>query len=105
MTLSCVVTSASHVRWYKGGTLQRPTADLRQTFDGREARLEIHEVFEEDGGLYTCVACSACGQEATSSCTVTVTGVCVGGGCNHVVNQSACQAAEAQGPREQGANK
>ena len=70
VTLSCAVTSATTVAWYKDGIVQRHSSDFKQTFNGRVARLEIGEVFLDDVGLYSCVARNELGQERTMVCLV-----------------------------------
>ncbi|BFZ18190.1 hypothetical protein BsWGS_21229 [Bradybaena similaris] len=69
--LSCTVTEAVCVEWYQNGVLKKNSADFKQSFDGREARLQIGEVFLDDAGEYTCVAKSRAGEQ-TASCSLHV---------------------------------
>lgn len=61
--LSCTVTEAVCVEWYQNGALKRNSADFKQSYDGREARLQIGEVFLDDAGEYTCVAKNSAGEQ------------------------------------------
>ncbi|XP_012941023.1 myosin light chain kinase, smooth muscle [Aplysia californica] len=70
--LTCHVTEASSVAWYKDGLVQRHSPDFKQTFDGHEARLEVCEVFLDDVGEYSCVAKNEAG-EARVTCKLDVT--------------------------------
>ncbi|XP_059176220.1 serine-rich adhesin for platelets-like, partial [Physella acuta] len=69
--LSCHVTGATSVTWQKNGVPQKHSQDARQSFDGREARLEMSDVYVDDAGLYSCLAQNEAGVQ-TSSCELIV---------------------------------
>ncbi|RUS73862.1 hypothetical protein EGW08_018384, partial [Elysia chlorotica] len=69
--MTCILSDAESVAWYKDGIVQRNSSDFKQTFDGRSARLEIGEVFLDDVGEYACVAKNDAG-ESRSSCRLDV---------------------------------
>ena len=75
--LTCHLQDAGHVAWYKDGLVQRNSPDFKQTFDGREAKLEVCELFLDDVGQYMCVAKNEVG-ETRSSCRLDVVGECLG---------------------------
>ncbi|CAG5123370.1 unnamed protein product, partial [Candidula unifasciata] len=68
---SCIVTGAVCVEWYHNGVLKRNSADFKQSYDGREARLQVAEVFLDDAGQYTCIAKNSFGEQSTA-CTLHV---------------------------------
>lgn len=73
ITMVCEIKGAASVSWYKDGIIQRNSSDFKQTFDGKEAKLEIGEVFLDDIGEYTCAAKNEIGEHR-STCKLNVTG-------------------------------
>lgn len=76
LILKCKVTGYPHPKctWYKDGT---PLKKNGQSYEigGRNGNmhLKIPEAFEDDGGVYSCLASNPSGQDSTS-CNVSVSG-------------------------------
>ena len=73
ITLTCRISDADTITWYKDDNLQRPSQDFKQSYDGCVAKLEICEVFLDDVGEYACVAHNNLGEVHTA-CQISVTG-------------------------------
>ncbi|KAK3084547.1 hypothetical protein FSP39_015151 [Pinctada imbricata] len=61
------------ILWRKNGRMIGNTADFKQTYENNMAKLEIKDVYEQDGGCYECVARNSFGSVSTS-CNITVEG-------------------------------
>ena len=73
--LKCELDTSSDtdVIWYKDGRELPNNTEFTQKFDGKEAVLDILEVFPEDAGEYTCEAENDHGI-TKSTCTVKIIG-------------------------------
>ena len=73
--LKCELDTSSDtdVIWFKDGKELPNNSEFEQRFDGKEAVLDILEVFPEDAGNYTCEAENDHGITKTS-CTVKIIG-------------------------------
>ena len=73
--LKCELDTSSDtdVIWYKDGRELPNNTEFAQKFDGKEAVLDILEVFPEDAGEYTCEAENDHGI-TKSTCTVKIIG-------------------------------
>ena len=73
--LKCELDTSSDtdVIWYKDGRELPNNTEFTQKFDGKEAVLDILEVFPEDAGEYTCEAENDDGI-TKSTCTVKIIG-------------------------------
>lgn len=67
--LQCELTKPAEVEWKKGQKVLQESSKYEMSQDGSVAKLIIHELEEEDAGVYTCV----CGDEQTTA-TLTVHG-------------------------------
>ena len=61
------------ILWRKDGRMMGNTADFKQTYENNIAKLEIKDIYEQDGGCYECVARNSFGAVSTS-CKITVQG-------------------------------
>ena len=79
--LKCELDTSSDtdVIWYKDGRELPNNTEFTQKFDGKEAVLDILEVFPEDAGEYTCEAENDHGIKK-SACTVKIIGKFMGTG-------------------------
>ncbi|XP_068862348.1 obscurin isoform X11 [Aphelocoma coerulescens] len=66
--LQCELTKPAEVEWKKGQEVLKESSKYEMSQDGAVAKLIIHELEEEDAGLYICV----CGDQQTTA-TLTVT--------------------------------
>ncbi|XP_021244944.1 obscurin isoform X10 [Numida meleagris] len=66
-TLHCELTKPAVVEWKKGQEVLKASKKYKMSQDGAVAKLIIHELDEEDAGVYTCV----CGDQQTTA-TLTV---------------------------------
>ncbi|XP_017602265.1 PREDICTED: obscurin isoform X2 [Corvus brachyrhynchos] len=66
--LQCELTKPSEVEWKKGQEVLKESSKYEMSQDGAVAKLIIHELEEEDAGLYICM----CGDQQTTA-TLTVT--------------------------------
>lgn len=67
--LQCELTKPAEVQWKKGQEVLRESRKHEMSQDGAVAKLVIHELEEEDAGVYSCV----CGDQQTTA-TLTVNG-------------------------------
>ncbi|KAF2987667.1 hypothetical protein EK904_013941 [Melospiza melodia maxima] len=65
--LQCELTKPAEVQWKKGQEVLKESRKHEMSQDGAVAKLVIHELEEEDAGVYTCV----CGDQQTTA-TLTV---------------------------------
>uniref|UniRef100_A0A674HJ43 Obscurin n=1 Tax=Taeniopygia guttata TaxID=59729 RepID=A0A674HJ43_TAEGU len=65
--LQCELTKPAEVEWKKGQEVLKESRKYEMSQDGAVAKLIIHELEEEDAGVYTCV----CGDQQTTA-TLTV---------------------------------
>ncbi|XP_021393666.2 obscurin isoform X15 [Lonchura striata] len=65
--LQCELTKPAEVEWKKGQEVLKESRKYEMSQDGAVAKLIIHELEEEDAGVYTCV----CGDQQTAA-TLTV---------------------------------
>uniref|UniRef100_A0A803VK92 Obscurin, cytoskeletal calmodulin and titin-interacting RhoGEF n=1 Tax=Ficedula albicollis TaxID=59894 RepID=A0A803VK92_FICAL len=65
--LQCELTKPAEVEWKKGQEVLKESSKYEMSQDGAVAKLIIHELEEEDAGVYTCV----CGEQQTTA-TLTV---------------------------------
>ncbi|XP_068862346.1 obscurin isoform X9 [Aphelocoma coerulescens] len=68
--LQCELTKPAEVEWKKGQEVLKESSKYEMSQDGAVAKLIIHELEEEDAGLYICV----CGDQQTTA-TLTVTAI------------------------------
>jgi hypothetical protein len=61
------------VEWYHNGKILQSASRFHTTFDFGYVALDIHSVYEEDSGVYTCRVFNNLG-EATSSITFKIEG-------------------------------
>uniref|UniRef100_A0A8U7MNR6 Obscurin, cytoskeletal calmodulin and titin-interacting RhoGEF n=1 Tax=Corvus moneduloides TaxID=1196302 RepID=A0A8U7MNR6_CORMO len=66
--LQCELTKPAEVEWKKGQEVLKESSKYEMSQDGAVAKLIIHELEEEDAGLYICM----CGDQQTTA-TLTVT--------------------------------
>ncbi|CAL1527896.1 unnamed protein product [Lymnaea stagnalis] len=71
IVLTCTVVGAASASWMKDGSEVKESPEVKQSFDGGEASLEIFDVFLDDAGQYECVVRNDCG-DSSSSCTLSV---------------------------------
>lgn len=69
----CTGESAFDVVWLHNEKEIKNSKDFQYKNDGDDYKLEIPEIFPEDGGIYTCEVFNDAG-EAFSSCTLVVLG-------------------------------
>lgn len=67
--LQCELTKPAEVEWKKGQEVLKESSKYEMSQDGAVAKLIIHELEEEDAGVYTCV----CGEQQTTA-TLAVNG-------------------------------
>lgn len=74
VTLACRIIGAQHfdVVWLHNNKEIKPSKDFQYTNEANIYRLQIAEIFPEDGGTYTCEAFNDAG-ESFSTCTINVT--------------------------------
>lgn len=74
VTLACRIIGAEHfdVVWLHNNKEIKPSKDFQYTNEANIYRLQIAEIFPEDGGTYTCEAFNDAG-ESFSTCTINVT--------------------------------
>ncbi|XP_037720926.1 twitchin isoform X30 [Drosophila subpulchrella] len=74
VTLACRIIGAEHfdVVWLHNNKEIKPSKDFQYTNEANIYRLQIAEIFPEDGGTYTCEAFNDVG-ESFSTCTINVT--------------------------------
>ncbi|XP_044316593.1 myosin light chain kinase, smooth muscle-like [Drosophila rhopaloa] len=74
VTLACRIIEAEHfdVVWLHNNKEIKPSKDFQYTNEANIYRLQIAEIFPEDGGTYTCEAFNDVG-ESFSTCTINVT--------------------------------
>lgn len=72
--MACRIIGADHfdVVWLHNNKEIKPSKDFQYTNEANIYRLQIAEIFPEDGGTYTCEAFNDAG-ESFSSCTINVT--------------------------------
>ncbi|KAI3379405.1 hypothetical protein SNEBB_010472 [Seison nebaliae] len=73
LMLSCEVSGVPKptCQWYYNKKTIKPSEDVRVTYDGKMAKLEIEDACVEDTGKYTCEASNPKGK-ASSACQVTI---------------------------------
>lgn len=73
VTLACRIIGAEHfdVVWLHNNKEIKPSKDFQYTNEANIYRLQIAEIFPEDGGTYTCEAFNDAG-ESFSTCTISV---------------------------------
>ncbi|KPU74929.1 uncharacterized protein Dana_GF19006, isoform G [Drosophila ananassae] len=73
VTLACRIIGAEHfdVVWLHNNKEIKPSKDFQYSKEANIYRLQIAEIFPEDGGTYTCEAFNDVG-ESFSSCTINV---------------------------------
>ncbi|KAH8269759.1 hypothetical protein KR018_000421 [Drosophila ironensis] len=73
VTLACRIIGAEHfdVVWLHNNKEIKPSKDFQYTNEANIYRLQIAEIFPEDGGTYTCEAFNDIG-ESFSTCTINV---------------------------------
>lgn len=73
VTLACRIIGADHfdVVWLHNNKEIKPSKDFQYSNEANIYRLQIAEIFPEDGGTYTCEAFNDAG-ESFSTCTINV---------------------------------
>lgn len=73
VTLACRIIGAEHfdVVWLHNNKEIKPSKDFQYTNEANIYKLQIAEIFPEDGGTYTCEAFNDAG-ESFSTCTINV---------------------------------
>lgn len=61
--LQCELTKPAEVEWKKGQDVLKESSKYEMSQDGTVAKLIIHELEEEDAGLYICM----CGDQQTAA--------------------------------------
>lgn len=76
MILKCKVTGYPHPKcaWYKDGTPLKNGQPCEIGGRNGSMYLKVPEAYEDDGGVYSCLASNPSGQDSTS-CNVSVSGV------------------------------
>lgn len=77
LILKCLVEGhpKPNINWFKDGIPLKNDPRYRIDFKDGEASLRIPESFQDDGGVYSCLATNPSGQDSTTS-NVTVGGWC-----------------------------
>ncbi|KAK2709051.1 hypothetical protein QYM36_014620 [Artemia franciscana] len=72
VTLECRIKAEPppYIRWTKSGKNLPKSPDFEEIYDGTIARLNIHQVYPEDEGEYTCIGYNDLGKISTSACLV-----------------------------------